>query len=296
MRVKVAVLLAGGSGSRLYPLTKVVNKHLLPVYDKPLIYYSLSVLMLSGVREIAVVTSPDSVAMLQDLLGDGSQFGISISFFVQPEPLGLSDALLRCSGFVGERPFGLMLGDNIFYSAGLSGLLEDMFEDPDPNNLVMLTAGVRDPERFGIIERDVNGELRSIIEKPNNPSSNRAVTGLYRFPAGAIDRARYLKPSNRGELEITDLLNTYIGSSATQVIELPRGAVWFDAGTTESLYLAAEFVKAYQEASGCRIGCPEEVALRLGWIHGNEFLDGMNQSQLGSPYARYLRTLGPTDG
>jgi glucose-1-phosphate thymidylyltransferase len=296
VKVKVAVLLAGGSGSRLYPLTKVVNKHLLPVYDKPLIYYSLSVLMLSGVREIAVVTSPGSVAVLQELLGDGSQFGISISFFVQPEPLGLPNALLLCEEFVGDQPFGLMLGDNIFYSAGLSGLLKQMFEDGDPRKATILTVGVKDPERFGVVERSPNGELLSIIEKPTKPNSNRAVTGLYRFPIGAIQRVKDLKPSNRGELEITDLLNTYISSSAAQVIELPRGAVWFDAGTIGSLCQAAEFVKAYQEASGCRIGCPEEIALRNGWIDGNELLNGVSASQRVSPYFQYLRSLGQVDG
>ena len=288
-RIGRGVLLAGGSGSRLYPITKSVNKHLLSVYDKPLIYYSLSALMLAGVRKIAVVTTPGALETLQDLLGDGSQFGISISFFVQAEPRGLSDALLQCDKFVDGQSFALTLGDNMFFSSGLTGLLAEMFGNSASSKVSILTAGVNDPHRFGVLERDETGNVASIVEKPEVSSSNRAVTGLYRFPGDAIRRVEQLKPSSRGELEVTDLLNSYIDDgSLFEVMDLPRGGVWFDAGTTESMYHATEFVKSYQEASGCRIGCPEEVALKLGWIDGAKILKGMSASQMKSPYAQYL--------
>lgn len=296
-RINRGVLLAGGTGSRLYPMTKSVTKHLLPVYDKPLIYYSLSSLMLAGIREVAIVTSPTALEMLQKLLGDGSQLGISLTYFVQPEPLGLSDAIVRCDEFIDGKSFALMLGDNIFFSSGFTGLLEDMFGENTSCDAAIITAGVKDAERFGIVVYDHEGNIRSIVEKPRVPQSNRAVTGLYRLPADAVSRVKQLTPSSRGELEITDLLNTYIESGASlKVLDLPRGAVWFDAGTTESMYQATEFVKSYQEASGCRIGCPEEIAINRGWIDHERTLRGMAASQVKSPYVEYLSTLSSSDG
>ena len=297
MSLKKGVLLAGGTGSRLYPLTKVINKHLLPVYDKPLIYYSLSVLMLAGIREVAIVTSPSAREMLQELLGDGSQFGITVSVIEQREPLGLSDAIVKCEDFIDGQSFALMLGDNMFFSSGFTGLLAAMFGDDASTDIAIITAAVKDPERFGVVVCDDTGNILSIVEKPRVPLSNRAVTGLYRLPADATSRVKQLTPSSRGELEITDLLNSYIDTeSSFKVFDLPRGAVWFDAGTTESMYNATEFVKSYQEASGCRIGCPEEIAIKQGWIDGKSMLDRLSDSQVASPYVKYLRSIGQHHG
>lgn len=291
-RIKRGILLAGGTGSRLYPMTKTVNKHLLPIYDKPLIFYSLSVLMLGGIREVAVVTSPSALEMLQELLGDGSQFGITVSFIEQREPLGLSDAIVKCEDFIDGQSFALMLGDNMFFSSGFTGLLAEMFGDDASTDVAIITASVKNPERFGVVVCDDAGNISSIVEKPRVRVSNRAVTGLYRLPADAMSRVKQLTPSSRGELEIADLLNSYINTgSSFRVLDLPRGAVWFDAGTTESMYNASEFVKSYQEASGCRIGCPEEIAVKQGWIDGMKVLDGLSSAQAASPYAEYLSSI-----
>jgi glucose-1-phosphate thymidylyltransferase len=287
------IILAGGSGSRLYPATKALNKHLLPVYDKPLIYYSLSTLMLAGIRDIAVVTSPNTKSAMAELLGDGSQFGVSLTFVVQPEPLGLSDGLFRCKEFLNDQSFLMILGDNLFFSAGLTGLLSKLTEQDSDKVMSVVTVAVKDPQRFGVVESDASGAVLSIVEKPANPRSNRIVTGLYRFPSDAPNRVDSLVPSARGELEVTDLLNSYIqDGSSFEALNLPRGAVWFDAGTTESMYQASEFVKTYQEASGCLIGCPEEIAMTNRWIESEHLLSQLSGAQSDSPYARYVKRVG----
>lgn len=287
------ILLAGGLGSRLFPATKSLNKHFLPIYDKPLIYYSLSTLMLAGIRDIAVVTSPMAKSLMAELLGDGSQFGISLTYVDQPEPLGLSDALSRCKEFLDNQSFLMILGDNLFFSAGLTGLLSRLTELGSKAVTSIVTVAVKDPQRFGVVETDSFGRVVSIVEKPVKPKSNRIVTGLYRFPYDAPDRVESLMPSARGELEVTDLLNSYVqDGSLFEALNLPRGAVWFDAGTTESMYQASEFVKAYQEASGCLIGCPEEIAMTNGWIESDQVLSQFSGAQSDSPYAQYLKRVG----
>ena len=286
------LILAGGSGTRLYPSTKSLNKHLLPVYDKPLIYYPLSTLMLAGIRELGVVTSPQGWEPLMTLLGDGSNLGISLHFIVQPEPLGISDALYRSKSFLEGQPFSLILGDNIFFSSGFTGFLSDFHSLKSENEVSIVTSVVSDPTRFGVLERGVDGQVRALVEKPIESTSNRAVTGLYRLPADALDRVASLSPSPRGELEITDLLNSYIHDHTPfRVFDLPRGAVWFDAGTTESLYKASEFVKAYQDASGCLVGSPEEIAINNGWTTWRRAKIGMTSSQCESSYGKYIKQI-----
>jgi len=286
------IILAGGTGSRLSPITNVVNKHLLPIYDKPLIYYPLSTLMVAGISEILIVSSPNELNSFESLLGNGGNFGIHISYAVQAQPLGLSDALKHSAFFTGGDPFALILGDNIFFSSGLSGLLFDMFQVSSEASCAILTANVRDPQRFGVLELGADGNARRIVEKPETPATNTVVTGIYKFPGDAIDRANSLEPSDRGELEITDLINAYLDAeSSLEVFEMPRGGVWFDAGTIESMCEATDFIKAYQQASGRYIGCPEEVALLKGLVTHQFLGESLEDKKLTSDYWRYVADL-----
>lgn len=289
--VKKGILLAGGTGSRLYPLTRSINKHLLPIFDKPMIYYPLSSLMLADIREILIVTSPEARDDLESLLGDGDRFGISLSYVIQSEPKGLSDALMLGAEFVDGKSFALILGDNVFFSSGFTGLMNQIFGPEQTNRAAIISKNVRDPERFGVIEFAPDGKVLSIVEKPSSPPSNRIVSGLYRLPGDAPLRAMELRPSARGEVEITDLLCSYINQQdCLEEYGLPRGSVWFDAGTTEAINEASLFVESYQKASGSMVGAPEEIALSRGWINFDLVEKSLTKSQQSSLYFQYLRS------
>ena len=256
-----------------------------------MIYYPLTTLLLAGCDDILIVTAPEVMIDFELFLGDGSKFGVSITYLAQPEPLGVSDALAIAETFVAKQSFFLILGDNLFFSSGLSELLSRMKEGGEGIASV-LTFRANDPERFGVIEFDQYGNVTSIVEKPKIPPSDRVVTGLYFLPGDAPQIASELEPSSRGEVEITDLLNFYIASTADfRVFDLPRGAIWYDAGTIEAMYNASEFVRSYQLASGCLIGCPEEVAIGRGLVSAEHVLKNLASSQSKSPYVQYIKSL-----
>ena len=262
------IVLAGGSGTRLYPVTKGVNKHLLPIYNKPLIYYPLSVLMLAGIREILVISSPNALPLFEDLLGDGSQWGISLQYAKQEKPRGLADAFLVGKDFIGKDAVCLILGDNIFYGTGLPGLLRESTELQE--GALVFAYPVQDPGRFGVVEFDDRGTAISIEEKPEQPKSNYAVTGLYYYDNDVIKYAENLKPSARGESEITDLNRLYLEQNQLSVKVLGRGMAWMDAGTHEALMDISSFVEAIEKRQGFMISCPEEIAYRRGFITPDE--------------------------
>jgi glucose-1-phosphate thymidylyltransferase len=264
MSGRKGILLAGGSGTRLWPITMGVSKQLLPVYDKPMIYYPLSVLMLGGIRDIALITTPEDQTQFIRLLGDGSQWGLSITYVVQPSPDGLAQAYTLTRGFLAGAPSAMVLGDNIFFGHGLPEMLARA--DAKVSGGSVFGYHVADPERYGVVEFDALGQVRSIVEKPAKPLSNYAVTGLYYLDGSAPDRAATIRPSARGEVEITDLLETYRAEGSLEVERMGRGFAWLDTGTHGSLLDAGNFVRTLEERQGLQVGCPDEIAYRAGWI------------------------------
>ena len=279
------IILAGGSGTRLYPLTRGVSKQLLPVYDKPMIYYPLSVLMLAGLRDILVITTPVDHERFTALLGDGRQWGIAISYAVQPKPEGLAQAFLIGERFLGNAPCCLILGDNLFFGQGFTGVLSRAAQLE--HGAIVFGYRVRDPERYGVVAFDRAGRVLSVEEKPRRPQSNYAVTGLYFYDRNVVDHVRTLRPSTRGELEITDLNAIYLARGELKVETLGRGIAWLDTGTHEALIQASEFVRAVEVRQGLKIGCVDEVAYRMGFINENQVL-ALAHELRGSDYSKYL--------
>ena len=282
------IILAGGSGTRLYPLTKVTSKQLLPVYDKPMIYYPLSTLMLAGIRDILIISTPTDTPRFEDLLGDGSHFGIHLSYAVQESPDGLAQAFLIGKAFIGDDACAMILGDNIFYGNGFSDILAKAHRNAENGRATVFGYYVPDPERFGVVEFDENEKVISVEEKPANPKSNYAITGLYFYPKGVAAMAEEVKPSARGELEITTLNDMYLKKDLLDVKLCGRGFAWLDTGTMESLLEAAEFVHMVEKRQGVKISAPEEIAFRFGWISTEELLESAKLYGK-SPYGRHLR-------
>ena len=281
------IILAGGSGTRLYPLTRVTSKQLLPVYDKPMIYYPLSTLMLAGIRDILIISTPTDTPRFEDLLGDGSHFGIRLSYAVQPSPDGLAQAFIIGKEFLDGEAGAMILGDNIFYGNGFSKILKKAVENAEGGRATVFGYYVPDPERFGIVEFDEDGKVLSVEEKPANPKSNFAITGLYFYPKGVAEMAEAVKPSARGELEITTLNDMYLQQDKLDVQLLGRGFAWLDTGTMESLLEAAEFVHMVEKRQGMKISAPEEIAYRFGWINKEELLESAKLYGK-SPYGQHL--------
>lgn len=284
------IILAGGSGTRLYPLTRVTSKQLLPVYDKPMIYYPLSTLMLAGIRDILIISTPTDTPRFQELLGDGSNFGIRLSYAVQPSPDGLAQAFLIGEEFIGEEPCAMVLGDNIFYGGWFTKNLREAVANAENGLATIFGYYVKDPERFGIVEFDKQKTVLSVEEKPAQPKSNYAITGLYFYPAGVSAMAKQVKPSARGELEITDLNRLYLEQNALKAQILGRGFAWLDTGTMESLMEAASFVQTVQNRQGVVISAPEEIAHHAGWITDERLLE-IAALYGKSPYGDHLRNV-----
>jgi len=282
------IVLAGGAGTRLYPLTMVTSKQLLPVYDKPMIYYPLSTLMLAGIRDILIISTPTDLPNFQRLLGDGSQYGIRLSYKVQPSPDGLAQAFLLGEEFIGDDCCAMVLGDNIFYGSGFRKLLKQAVEDAEAGKASIFGYYVNDPERFGIVEFDENGKVISVEEKPQNPKSNYCITGLYFYDKRVVEMAKRVKPSQRGELEITDLNRFYLEDGTLNVQLLSRGYAWLDTGTMDSLVDAADFVRTIETRTGAQIAALEEIAYSRGWIDKETLL--VSAERYGkSPYGQHLK-------
>ena len=285
------IVLAGGSGTRLYPLTKVTSKQLLPIYDKPMIYYPLSTLMLAGIRDILIISTPDDTPRFESLLGDGSQFGINLSYKVQPSPDGLAQAFILGDEFLAGEAGAMILGDNIFYGSGFRTILKSAVKNAEVNGRATVFGYyVPDPERFGVVEFDKEGHALSIEEKPEHPKSNYAVTGLYFYPAGVSERAKQVKPSARGELEITTLNDMYLADKLLDVEIMSRGFAWLDTGTMQSLLQAAEFVEMVQSRQGIAISAPEEIAYINGFIDKEKLMESA-KAYGKSPYGEHLKSV-----
>jgi glucose-1-phosphate thymidylyltransferase len=279
------IILAGGSGTRLYPLTMGVSKQLLPVYDKPMIYYPLSILMLAGIRQILVITAPGDISQYERVMGDGSRWGLAITYEVQEKPNGVAEAFLIAESFINRNPVALILGDNVFYGQGLHRLLMEV--NTRNRGAEIFAYRVKDPERYGVITFDADGNPVSIEEKPDNPKSLYAITGLYFYDNQVCEIARQLKPSNRGELEISDINRYYLNKSQLYVNQLGRGTAWLDTGTHDSLLEAAQFVETIERRQGLKIACPEEIAWRKGWIKTEQLLE-LAKYYENSNYGAYL--------
>jgi glucose-1-phosphate thymidylyltransferase len=287
-RTRKGILLAGGAGTRLYPATRALSKQLLPVYDKPMVYYPLATLMLAGIRDVLLVSTPKDLPRFEDLLGDGHQWGLNLRYAEQPRPEGIAQAFLIGREFVGTDDVCLILGDNIFYGQGLSDRLQRAAERPSGGTVFAYY--VSDPERYGVVDFDDRGRALSIQEKPDDPASNYAVTGLYFYDADVVQVAEGLEPSERGELEITDVNRYYLEQGALQVETLGRGMAWLDTGTHGSLLQAANFVQTIEERQGLKISCPEEIAWRKGWISAED-VRRIGRSMDNNEYGQYLLDL-----
>lgn len=282
------IVLAGGAGTRLYPITRVTSKQLLPVYDKPMIYYPLSTLMLAEIKDILIISTPQDTPRFRELLGDGHQFGINLSYAIQPSPDGLAQAFLIGREFIGNDSCAMVLGDNIFYGNGLFALMNGAKTMTEQGIATIFGYYVKDPERFGIVEFDGDGKVLSVEEKPKKPKSNYAITGLYFYPSGVAEKAEQVKPSSRGELEITTLNEMYLNDGKLNVKLLNRGFAWLDTGTMESLLKAADFIHMVEEQQGVMISAPEEIAYRYGWINTEQLLEAA-AAYGKSPYGEHLK-------
>jgi glucose-1-phosphate thymidylyltransferase len=288
MKNMKGIILAGGSGTRLYPLTMVTSKQLLPIYDKPMIYYPLSVLMLAGIKDILIISTPTDLPNFKKLLGDGSEFGINLSYAEQPSPDGLAQAFIIGEDFIGDDNVAMILGDNIYYGNGFTPILKEAVRNANDGKATIFGYYVHDPERFGIVEFDENGKVISVEEKPKNPKSNYCITGLYFYDNRVVDFSKQVKPSARGELEITDLNRMYLEDGTLNVKLLGRGFAWLDTGTMDTLVEAAEFVQMIEKRQGIKISAPEEIAFRNGWIN-KDILLASAEKYGKSPYGEHLK-------
>ncbi len=284
------IILAGGAGTRLYPLTLVTSKQLLPIYDKPMIYYPLSTLMLAGIKDILIISTPEDTPRFEQLLGNGSQFGLRLSYSVQPSPDGLAQAFIIGESFIGNEPCAMVLGDNIFYGNGFSKVLMKAVNMAENGTATVFGYYVNDPERFGVVEFSEDGKALSVEEKPKSPKSNYAITGLYFYPSKVAEKAKKVKPSPRGELEITALNDMYLNEENLNVQLLGRGFAWLDTGTMESLIKASNFISMVEEQQGVMISAPEEIAFRYGWINKDDLLKSAEKYGK-SPYGKHLQAV-----
>ena len=293
MNDRKGIILAGGTGSRLHPITNVISKQLLPVYDKPMIYYPLSTLMLAGIRNILIITCPEDRDLFYKLLGDGSQFGIKVNYEIQKRPEGIAQSIIIGKNFIKDSNVALILGDNIFHGDNLIKNLQNGFNHNRGASIFVYP--VSDPERYGVVEFNKKGKVYSIEEKPKNTKSKFAITGLYFYDNTVIDKAEKLKPSNRGELEITDLNKLYMDEGELKVEKLSRGMTWLDTGTLDSLHEASSYIRSLEKRQGLKIGCPEEIAWRMGYINDKE-LNLLSENLLKSGYGDYLKSILQEEG